>query len=165
MKAMMFLSKNIHPLNTGKTIYKIDDELDLGSFKDIVSNGDTSKEIIFEFDIEGEYQFPNKEGFQEFLNDNIVLNFYSDYLYYYLKSFSKEFCKFKYIITFSQNSTFLNGHIKNINFKSIRIIDELTKSNYNFEINNSIIRSGQNTGMNEEALFDEEYFYFPLIQN
>lgn len=173
MKAMMFLSKNIHPLNTGKTIYKIDDELDLGSFKDIVSNGDTSKEIIFEFDIEGEYQFPNKEGFQEFLNDNIVLNFFSYFIniiekenkYTYgdrtTKSFSKEFCKFKYIITFSQNSTFLNGHIKNINFKSIRIIDELTKSNYNFEINNSIIRSGQNTGMNEEALFDEEYFLFP----
>ncbi|MBK7159492.1 MAG: hypothetical protein IPH77_13370 [Ignavibacteria bacterium] len=80
MKAMMFLSKNIHPLNTGKTIYKIDDELDLGSFKDIVSNGDTSKEIIFEFDIEGEYQFPNKEGFQEFLNDNIVLNFFSYFI-------------------------------------------------------------------------------------
>lgn len=173
MKAMMFLSKNIHPLNTGKTIYKIDDELDLGSFKDIVSNGDTSKEIIFEFDIEGEYQFPNKEGFQEFLNDNIVLNFFSYFInniekenkntygYKTTKSFSNEFFKFKYSIAFSQNSTFLNGHIKNINLKSIRIIDELTGSSYNFEINNSKIEEGLNTGMDEEVLYDKEYFLFP----
>jgi len=175
MKAMMFLSKNIHPLNTGKTIYKIDDELDLGSFKDIVSNGDTSKEIKFEFDLEGEYDFPSPEAREKFKNENITLNFLSYFEDLSTKerknrnngsgnnkvSFSKEFFKIKYLITFSQNSTFLNGHIKNINFKSIRIVDELTKSNYNFEINNSIIRSGHNTGLNEEVLYDEEYFLFP----
>jgi len=44
IKAMMFLSKNLFPLNTGKTIYKISDDVDLGSYKDIVTNNDVSKE-------------------------------------------------------------------------------------------------------------------------
>lgn len=33
IKAMMFLSKNLFPLNTGKTIFKIIDDVDLGSYR------------------------------------------------------------------------------------------------------------------------------------
>lgn len=58
LKALMFLSKNLFPLNTSKTIYKISDEVDLGSYKDIVTNNDVKKRITFEIDFEGEYEFP-----------------------------------------------------------------------------------------------------------
>jgi len=61
LKAMMFLSKNMFPLNTGKTIYKISNDVDLGSYKDIVTNNDESREIVFEFDLEGEFEFPKIE--------------------------------------------------------------------------------------------------------
>ncbi len=61
IKAMMFLSKNLFPLNSLKTIYKISDEVDLGTFKEIVTNNDTSRNIVFEIDMEGEYLFPKKE--------------------------------------------------------------------------------------------------------
>lgn len=58
IKAIMFLSKNLLPLNFDKTIYKLSDEVDLGSFKDIVTNNDISKSIVFEIDFEGVYDFP-----------------------------------------------------------------------------------------------------------
>jgi len=58
LKAIMFFSKNLFPLNTGRTIYKLSDDVDLGSFKDIVINNDVTKKIVFEIDIEGIYEFP-----------------------------------------------------------------------------------------------------------
>jgi len=61
LKAMMFISKNLFPLNTGRTIYKLSDDVDLGSFKDIVTNNDTSKVVSFEIELEGTYLFPKKE--------------------------------------------------------------------------------------------------------
>jgi len=51
LKAIMFFSKNLFPLNTGRTIYKLSDDVDLGSFKDIVINNDVTKKIVFEIDI------------------------------------------------------------------------------------------------------------------
>jgi len=65
LKAIMFLSKNMLPFNTGKTIYKISDEVDLGSYKDIVTNNDESRRIVFEFDMEGEFEFLKIAHFQK----------------------------------------------------------------------------------------------------
>lgn len=76
LKAMMFLSKNMFPLNTGKTIYKISDDVDLGSYKDIVSNNDITKNIVFEFDLEGEFEFPKKEVYNsETFSDDVLKDY------------------------------------------------------------------------------------------
>lgn len=65
IKAMMFLSKNLFPLNTGKTIYKISDDVDLGGYESIVINGDVKKNIEFEFDVTGQFEFPKIEFMDE----------------------------------------------------------------------------------------------------
>jgi len=73
MKAMMFLQKNLFPLNIGKTIYKISDDVDLGNYKDIVTNNDESKEISFLINLVGEFDFPKidvlKEDKSDFITD------------------------------------------------------------------------------------------------
>ena len=59
IKALLFLQKNLFPLNTGKTIFKINEHLDLGSYKDIVTNNDITKDIIFEIELKDNYYFPD----------------------------------------------------------------------------------------------------------
>ena len=61
MQAMMFLWKNIVPLNTNETIYQISDTTNLISYKDIVTDNDVEKDIIFELFFNGEFTFPKIE--------------------------------------------------------------------------------------------------------
>lgn len=75
LKALMFLKRNIYPLNFGKTQYKLENDIDLGSFEDIVSGNDTSKMIDFIFHFEGKYEFPNEDIFSpEIYSDNDLLH-------------------------------------------------------------------------------------------
>lgn len=77
MKAMMFLSKNLFPLNTGKTVYKISDEVDLGSYQEIVTNNNVKENIVFEIYIKGDYEFPKIDFLTEEFQDpyfNELLN-------------------------------------------------------------------------------------------
>ena len=148
LKAMMFLSKNLFPLNTGKTIYKISDDVDLGSYKEIVTNNDESRNIIFEFDLGGEFDFPKIEllkGDISFLENDPEIeltrkyidsfekeNFFSAFeKYYYSSSKNKDtdklFIKNKYELTykieFSNFETFYN-------LTRIEIKDKIQSSEY-----------------------------------
>jgi len=63
MKALLFFYKNVFPVNKSQTLYKLSNELDLGSFDECVINGDRKKDIEFEFTIEHKIKFPDKRLF------------------------------------------------------------------------------------------------------
>lgn len=132
LKAMMFLSKNISPVNTGKTLYKLSDDIDLGTFKDIVTNNEESKIIEFEFDIQGDYFFPS---FEEFNKDDKQLKRFFDNPNIY--KYDKIFDSFEYNVKL------------NIKFRDISFIDFDNKVNL-FEYivydntNNSSFKFSQN---------------------
>ena len=66
LKALRFLSANIKPLALKQTIYRIDDQLNLESFSQIVTNNDITKKVIFE--IEGVVEPTKKEDTEEGYN-------------------------------------------------------------------------------------------------
>lgn len=87
MQAMMFLWKNISPINTNETIYKINKSTDLISYHDIVTNNEAERDIIFELYLTGEFNFPKfdilrKEFRKGFLNE-LYENKLSDEISYY----------------------------------------------------------------------------------
>lgn len=52
LKCLEFVSKNLENINSQKlspTIYKLSNDVDLGSFKEVVINNDLNKKLIFEF--------------------------------------------------------------------------------------------------------------------
>jgi predicted ATPase len=61
LKALMFLKKNLYPINFGKTDYILENNIDLGSFEEIVIGNDKEKQITFTFKFEGEYDFPGQD--------------------------------------------------------------------------------------------------------
>ena len=74
LKALMFLKRNLYPLNFGKTQYKLENGIDLGSFQDIVIGNDITKPIELIFEFKGKYQFPNEDIFcPEKYSDNETL--------------------------------------------------------------------------------------------
>jgi len=144
IKAMMFLSKNLFPLNTGKTIYKISDDVDLGSYRDIVTNNDVSKKISFEIDISGEYQFPKIDFLFSKVENIYYGQFFSDLINEnFFKVFSKitndgnfdesgikdyfEFHNFDYTASIDFNDSKIN-----YNLKRFQIKDNLHNSKYEF---------------------------------
>ncbi len=76
IKAMMFLEKNLNPINVGETIYKLSDDVDLLSFSEIVTNNDIKKIVSFELEIEDEYLFPK--------SDTLFPDNYADNKYYHI---------------------------------------------------------------------------------
>ena len=58
MQALMFLWKNIVPINTTETFYQINDSTNLISYKDIVTYNDVERDIVFELYLKGEFTFP-----------------------------------------------------------------------------------------------------------
>lgn len=58
LKALMFLKENLFPLNQNKTLYKINEYVDLISFKDIITGNDIKKVIQFEFFFEDNFDYP-----------------------------------------------------------------------------------------------------------
>jgi len=55
IKSLIFLSKNLNSNNEGIIYNFPDSKIDLRSFENIVSDGDISKEIEFEFNFEDEF--------------------------------------------------------------------------------------------------------------
>ena len=57
IKALMFLKNNLYSSNYGNAKYKFSDEIDLISYKDLVSKNDVRKKITFELNLVGNYLF------------------------------------------------------------------------------------------------------------
>lgn len=51
-KALKFLNANLFPLEAKQLKFKLDEHTDLGSYKEIVINGNTSKRIIMEMEVD-----------------------------------------------------------------------------------------------------------------
>ncbi len=60
----MFLERNLYPINFGKTHYRINSDINLGNFQNIVTNNDHSRTIEFTIDFVGEYEFPKIDVFK-----------------------------------------------------------------------------------------------------
>lgn len=128
LKAMMFLSKNLFPLNTGKTIYKISDDVDLGSYRDIVTNNEVDRNISFEFDLEGKYRFPSISVLEnEEFDDSNFFDLISQ-----IKLEKEDYVNFEMCFTFKivfSNANNL-GEVDHINQYSLSIVDNSNKSEY-----------------------------------
>jgi len=81
LKALLFLQNNLFPLNSRKTIFKITENLDLGSYKDIVIDNDITKDIIFEIEINYNYYFPDIRIFDIDNNPEYLKELYSKEVY------------------------------------------------------------------------------------
>lgn len=99
LKALMFLIENTKLNMYERTKYNMKNEIDLISYKDIVSGNNIEKEIFIDVEIEGKYEFINKnlfypEKFKEFKKEKSINHFinrlnYGDPLQIMFDRFSK----------------------------------------------------------------------------
>jgi len=166
LKALMFLSKNLFPLNTGNTIYKISDEVDLGSFKDIVTNNDERRHVVFEFDLECEFDFPNRKVFNEDKSEFEIYksqltslenkNFFNVFDKLKSENYTDIYNRNKKNILFEKSKFYLtlkiefSGNEKHKNLLNYTIIDRKNASEYKF------IRKYDYTLKEAEELTDDE---------
>lgn len=139
IKAILFLYKNLFPLNSGKSTFKIDKDTDLVSYEDIVTGNDTTKDIIFEIYFTGQYLFDKKPFEKKIIDsDRRIENFknfklpdISEAKRLLLQNYDKHNfdISIRYIFSFINNACVLN---------QIIIVDNLEKYEmvYTNEVNN-----------------------------
>jgi len=124
MKALMFLTKNIYPVQYQETKYNIGENLNLGSYKDIVTNGDITKNIFFSLKFQGEFCFPKRSilDFQSLL-DNFDAVVFTNELFLFNSSQEIKFDKFNDVPLFKiLDNLIIENNINNTN----KMIDKIS---------------------------------------
>lgn len=165
LKAMMFVSKNLFPLNCRKTIYNISEDVNLGSYEEIVRENNIKRNIVFEFDISGDYIFPKIDWLKSKFNDpeleyfqskmkksnifDIMSEIHTSEIFenvnteYFQKYFDKVNYNFTYKVEFGYSKI-------DYNLRRIIIEDKLNNSIYEFVSN---IENADTRFSKEEFLF------------
>jgi len=146
LKALMFLKENLFPLNTGKTKFQINKNVNLNSFEDIVTNNDKTRDIVFEFQFDGVYKFFNLNSIDkkfyesdEFLNlatnqANTKDSFWDTYLNNVkdVENFKKNLSIFNEFNVFDFYSKYIQND--NLDEKATDLLKSEYDCNYQLEI-------------------------------
>ncbi|MDQ3022130.1 MAG: AAA family ATPase [Bacteroidota bacterium] len=159
IKALMFLQENIFPINNSLTHYKLKSGINLDSYKEIITNNDCEKDLVYEIKLKGKYNFVDDRVFDLESNSDYFQYIKDGDLFFLVENFLNELEKENYFngsrllaedqiglidtdkLRIYENhnydiktiTTFTN-EINGKNLKSIKIIDELSKSTLEYDV-------------------------------